>query len=162
MCIRDRALRDTRQKLTASNQELRQEINSRQQIAEKLKQALNSEGSIRRITKRVHDSLDVKEVLQIITQELFNLLNLTSCQIEFENENQEGITIINKGDQVFDAHKSILEQLANSVEINHQLAQKNSLQLNIPNPYNQNPPIPRQSGNQNVELACLVLSLIHI
>ena len=150
------ALRDTRQKLTASNQELRQEINSRQQIAEKLKQALNSEGSIRRITKRVHDSLDVKEVLQIITQELFNLLNLTSCQIEFENENQEGVTIINKGDQVFEAHQSILNQLANSVDISRQLAKKNSLQLNIPSPQNQNSQIIRQSGKQNVELACLV------
>lgn len=155
------ALRKTRQKLSISNQELRQEINSRQQIAEKLKQALNSEASIRRITKRVRDSLDVRQVLQIITQELLILLNLTGCQIEFENENQEGVTIINKGDRVFDSHQSILVQLTDVVDINRELTTKNSLQLTIPKPQQQNRHTHNsqsalQADNQNNQLTCLV------
>lgn len=150
------AVRNTRLKLATSNQELRQEINSRQQISEKLKQALNYEASIRRITKRVHDSLDVEEVLQIITHELFQLLKLTSCQIEFENENQEGVAIINKGDQVFNSHQSILEQLTNFDGINQELTRKNSLQLTIPNPQKQNFQLERQSTLNKAELVCLV------
>ncbi len=161
------ALRNTRQELFTSNQELRQEINSRQQIAEQLEQALNSEASIRRITKRVRDSLDVKQVLQIITKELFNLLNLTSCQIEFDNhENQERLTIITQGDQLFNAHQSILNQIDNSVDIHQQLTNNNSLQLTIANLQivnlqidNSQIQVQADSHNKNNQLACLVFPI---
>lgn len=161
------ALRNTRQELFTSNQELRQEINSRQQIAEQLEQALNSEASIRRITKRVRDSLDVKQVLQIITKELFNLLNLTSCQIEFDNhENQEKLTIITQGDQLFNAHQSILNQIDNSVDIHQQLTNNNSLQLTIANLQivnlqidNSQIQVQADSHNKNNQLACLVFPI---
>jgi signal transduction histidine kinase/DNA-binding response OmpR family regulator len=123
------ALRHTRQNLLTRNQELQREIKSRQQIEIKLKQALNSEASIRLITERIRDSLDEKQVLQTITQELVTVLNLHGCQIEFYNSDRTSSIIVNEQGKTFNSTESLIKQVADYFQIYRQLLANISLQF---------------------------------
>lgn len=123
------ALRHVRQNLLERNQELQKEIKSRQQIEIKLQQALNAEASIRLITERIRDSLDEKQVLQTITQELVDILKLHGCQIEFYQSDREHSIIVNEQGKTFSSADSFIKQVADSSQIYRQLIAKISLQF---------------------------------
>jgi signal transduction histidine kinase/DNA-binding response OmpR family regulator len=141
------ALRHTRQNLLTRNQELQREIKSRQQIEIKLKQALNSEASIRLITERIRDSLDETQVLQTITQQLVSVLNLHGCQIEFYHSDRTNSTIVNEQGKTFNTTESLIKQVADYFQIYRQLIAKISLQFTTH--------IPQLKSLDN-QLTCLV------
>ena len=150
------ALRNMRQHLLDRNQELQTEISRRRQIDIELQQALNSKATIERITERIRDSLDEKQVLTIVTQELVQMLGLDRCQIEFYDRNNRDTTTsysevrnlstINEGGEIR-AVDSFIEQFANSKYLHRQLAQKISLQFVTPIAY---------KALANKPLTCLV------
>ena len=58
-----------------------------------LKQSLDFEALLRRITDKLRDSLNESQILQTATQELAELLELRSCQIELYDSKQKTATI---------------------------------------------------------------------
>lgn len=123
------ALRHVRQNLLERNQELQKEIKSRQQIEIKLQQALNAEASIRLITEKIRDSLDEKQVLQTINQELVDILKLHGCQIEFYRSDRDSSIVVNEQGKTFSSADSFIKQVADSSQIYRQLIAKISLQF---------------------------------
>ena len=58
-----------------------------------LQQSLDFEALLRRITDKVRDSLDEKQILQTAVKELAIVLNVMSCDATFYNLEQETITV---------------------------------------------------------------------
>ncbi len=58
-----------------------------------LEQALNFEAVLRRITQKVRDSLDESQILQAVTQELAQVLQIHCCKVELYNPLQTIATI---------------------------------------------------------------------
>ena len=131
------ALKVAQRNLTSQNQELEKEVEQRQQVEQKLKQALDSEASIRKITARIRDSLDATQVLQAVTQELSDVLNLKRCQIEFYDsdstvfpaiDSETNLVVTAQGNISYSTTR-IVQEMGNFPQIYRQLAQLNSLQL---------------------------------
>ncbi|NJM70468.1 MAG: GAF domain-containing protein [Scytonema sp. RU_4_4] len=54
-----------------------------QQRTTQLQQALKFEALVRRITEKIRDSLDERQILQTVTRELAQALNIDRCKIDF-------------------------------------------------------------------------------
>jgi GAF domain-containing protein/anti-sigma regulatory factor (Ser/Thr protein kinase) len=94
-----------------------------------LKQALQFEALIRRIIEKTRDSLDEKQILQTVTQELGNYLNIERCKIELYNAQQTTGTIRYEYSKLGLNSQGITRQVVDFPEIYHQLLQKQSLQF---------------------------------
>ncbi len=138
------ALKTANQNLAQRNQELETEIQQRQRVEQKLNQAFIAESSIQRITTRVRDSLDEKQVLQTVAKELVTSLNLKDCQIEFYDpdrsvlppEESEASIIFTPEGAILASARGIIKQVADYSQIYLQLVKLNSLQLvtKVPKP----------------------------
>ena len=58
-----------------------------------LQKTLDFEALVRRITEKVRDSLEEEQILQIATEELVQILELSACQIEFYDSEKINTTI---------------------------------------------------------------------
>ncbi len=108
-------LRKMRQTLAIKNQELQQR--------------LNFEALVRRITDKLRDSLEEQKILETATQELAEVLDLASCQIELYDSEKITATIAYEHSTTLPPSKGISRHVRDFPELYQQLLQKIPLQL---------------------------------
>ena len=107
-------------------QQMRQDLDrqNRQQ-----KQALEFEALLHRVTDKLRDSLDEKQILTTATRQLAVVLNLGSCQIELYDAEQITATIQYEHTLSLPTSKGISRKIEDYPELYQQLLQKNPIQL---------------------------------
>ncbi|MEH2027820.1 sensor histidine kinase [Nostoc sp.] len=104
------------------------ELQKQKQINQ-LQQVRNFEALVRRMTEQIRDSLDQTQVLQTLTQELAQLLNLDRCQIELYSTCQTLVTIIYEYSINLPKCQGLTKQIAEHLEVYQPLLQKQPLQF---------------------------------
>ncbi|MDJ0795447.1 MAG: GAF domain-containing sensor histidine kinase [Calothrix sp. MO_167.B12] len=95
----------------------------------KLQRAFQFEALIRRVTERVRDSLDETQILQTVTQELGEALNIESCKIELYDEERIVATIVYEYATKEPIYQREIRLIADYPKLYQQLFQKQSLQF---------------------------------
>ena len=113
-----------------------------------LKQALDFEALVKRITDKVRDSLDETYCLRVATEELATVLNLSGCQIELYDPQQQTATIVHEYSLTLPQCQGETRQINDFPELYQQLLQKSPLQLVEP------VPMFNPQGIQVTRLAC--------
>ena len=111
--------------------------NMRQALAmqnKELQQALDFEALVRRVTDKIRDSLDEKQILETATQELAILLDLSTCQIELYDSEQTTATIAYEYSITLPSSQGTSRNIKDFPELYQQLLQKFPLQLVEPIP----------------------------
>ncbi len=99
-----------------------------------LRQALDFEALVRHLTDKLRDSLEEKQILETVTQELAEVLDLSSCQIEFYDSEQMKATIAYEHSITLPQSQGVSRNIKEFPELYQQLLQKNPLQLVEPIP----------------------------
>ena len=94
-----------------------------------LQQALNFEALVRRITDKLRDSLEEKQILETATQELAEILDLSSCQIELYDSKQVMATIAYEHTITLTQSQGVSRKIEDFPELYQQLLQKIPIQL---------------------------------
>ncbi|MEO0687824.1 MAG: GAF domain-containing protein, partial [Cyanobacteria bacterium J06649_11] len=94
----------------------------------KLEKAVQFEALITRVTKSVRDSLDENQILQKVTQELGEVLDIERCKIELYENFHTAATIIFEYTKTQPVCQGITKQIADFPEY-QQLLQKQSIQF---------------------------------
>ncbi|MEH1840267.1 MAG: GAF domain-containing protein [Nostoc sp.] len=123
--------------IAAEQAELRQQIKDLQAKLElhkhkhknQLQQVRNFEALVRRMTEQIRDSLDESQVLQTVTQELAELLNLDRCQIELYSACQTLVTITYEYSINLPRCQGLTKKIADRLEVYQPLLQKQPLQF---------------------------------
>ena len=108
-------LRKMRQALDKQNQEQ--------------KQALEFEALLRRVTDKLRDSLDEKQILATVTKQLGEVLDLGSCQIELYDAEQITATIEYEHSLSLPTSQGASRTITDYPELYQQLLQKQPIQL---------------------------------
>ncbi|WP_375468539.1 GAF domain-containing protein [uncultured Nostoc sp.] len=108
--------------------ETKLELQKQKQINQ-LQQVRNFEALVRRMTEQIRDSLDQPQVLQTVTQELAELLNLARCQIELYSTCQTLVTITYEYTTNLPQSQGLTRQIADRLEVYQPLLQKQPLQF---------------------------------
>lgn len=106
--------------------QMRQDLDLRNQEQQ---QALEFEALLRRVTDKLRDSLDEKQILATATQQLAEVLNLESCQIELYDLEQVTATIQYEYCLGLPSSRGISRKIEDYPELYEQLLQKNPIQL---------------------------------
>ncbi|MFN6460575.1 MAG: GAF domain-containing protein [Nostoc sp. DedVER02] len=106
----------------------------KQKHKNQLQQVRNFEALVRRMTEQIRDSLDETQVLQTVTQELAELLNLERCQIELYSPCQTLVTIAYEYSINLPQCQGLTRQIADRLEVYQPLLQKQPLQFLEINP----------------------------
>ncbi|MBD2727651.1 GAF domain-containing protein [Nostoc sp. FACHB-892] len=101
----------------------------KQKHKNQLQQVRKFEALVRRITEQIRDSFDESQVLQTLTQELAELLNLDRCQIELYSACQTKVTITYEYSKNLPQCKGLTRQIADRLEVYESLLQKQPLQF---------------------------------
>jgi PAS domain S-box-containing protein len=101
----------------------------KQKHKNQLQQVRNFEALVRRMTEQIRDSLDETQVLQTLTQELAELLNLERCQIELYSPCQTLVTITYEYSINLPRCQGLTRQIADRLEVYQPLLQKQPLQF---------------------------------
>jgi hypothetical protein len=101
----------------------------KQKHKNQLQQVRKFEALVRRITEQIRDSLDESQVLQTLTEELAELLNLDRCQIELYSTCQTLVTITYEYSTNLPQCKGLTRQIADRLEVYQPLLQKQPLQF---------------------------------
>ena len=96
---------------------------------QELEQALDFEALVRRITDKLRDSLDESQILQTATEELTQVLELSSCQIEFYDWEQNTTTIAYENSYILPLSQGSSKSIEDFPELYQQLLQKIPVQL---------------------------------
>lgn len=123
--------------IAARQAELRQQIKDlkaklelqKQKHKNQLQQVRNFEALVRRMTEQIRDSLDESQVLQTLTQELAELLNLDRCQIELYSTCQTLVTITYEYSINLPRCQGLTKKIADRLEVYQPLLQKQPLQF---------------------------------
>ncbi|OYE02472.1 sensor histidine kinase [Nostoc sp. 'Peltigera membranacea cyanobiont' 232] len=123
--------------IAAGQAELRQQLkdikdkleSQKQKHKSQLQQVRNFEALVRRMTEQIRDSLDETLVLQTVTQELAELLNLECCQIELYSPCQTLVTIAYEYSINLSQCQGSTRQIADCLEVYQPLLQKQPLQF---------------------------------
>ncbi|MCC5663741.1 GAF domain-containing protein [Nostoc sp. CHAB 5784] len=123
--------------IAARHAELRQQFKDlkaklelqKQKHKNQLQQVRNFEALVRRMTEQIRDSLDETQVLQTLTQELAELLNLDRCQIELYSTCQTLVTITYEYSINLPRCQGLTKQIADRLEVYQPLLQKQPLQF---------------------------------
>lgn len=128
--------------LTVKNpNELQHKHQNREQVKSQLQektcplqQALSFEGSVRRITEKIRDSLDETHILQTATEELARVLQIESCHIELYDQYHTTAIVAYECSNIVSKSQRISIRIADFPEVYQQLLQKKPLQFveNIP------------------------------
>ncbi|MDY6902313.1 MAG: GAF domain-containing sensor histidine kinase [Cyanobacteriota bacterium] len=94
----------------------------------KLEKAVQFEALITRVTKSVRDSLDETQILQKVTQELGEVLDIERCKIELYDNSHQVATIVFEYTKTQPVCQGVTKQIAEFPEY-QQLLQKQSLQF---------------------------------
>ncbi|MEH2397690.1 GAF domain-containing protein [Nostoc sp.] len=108
--------------------ETKLELQKQKQINQ-LQQVRNFEALVRRMTEQIRDSLDQPQVLQTVTQELAELLNLARCQIELYSTCQTLVTITYEYTTKLPQSQGLTRQIADRLEVYQPLLEKQPLQF---------------------------------
>ena len=108
--------------------EIKLELQKQKHINQ-LQQVQNFEALVRRMTEQIRDSLDQPQVLQTVTQELAELLNLARCQIELYSTCQTLVTITYEYTTNLPQSQGLTRQIADRLEVYQPLLQKQPLQF---------------------------------
>ena len=114
------------QQVQSLNTYLERKVKSR---TVKLEKAVQFEALIRRVTEKIRDSLDETQILQKVTQELGEILDIERCKIELYDNSQKLATIVYEYTATQPIHREITKQVADYPELYEQLLQKQSLQF---------------------------------
>ncbi|MEH2446603.1 MAG: GAF domain-containing protein [Nostoc sp.] len=101
----------------------------KQKYINQLQQVRNFEALLRRMTEQIRDCLDQPQVLQTVTQELSELLNLGRCQIELYSSCKTLVTITYEHTINLPQSKGLTRQIADRLEVYQPLLQKQPLQF---------------------------------
>ncbi|MEH2466427.1 sensor histidine kinase [Nostoc sp.] len=101
----------------------------KQKHINQLQQVRNFEALVRRMTEQIRDCLDQPQVLQTVTQELAELLNLARCQIELYSNCQTLVTITYEYTTKLPQSQGLTRQIADRLEVYQPLLQKQPLQF---------------------------------
>ncbi|MEH2317415.1 sensor histidine kinase [Nostoc sp.] len=101
----------------------------KQKHINQLQQVRNFQALVRRMTEQIRDSLDETQVLQTVTQELVQLLNLDRCQIELYSTCQTLVTITYEYSTNLPQCQGLTRQIADHLEVYQPLLQKQPLQF---------------------------------
>lgn len=101
---------------------------------QELKQKLDFEALLRRITDKLRDSLNESQILQTATQELAEVLELGSCQIELYDLKQETATIAYEKTTTLPESQGTTRNIQDFPQIYSQLLEKTPVQLVENNP----------------------------
>ena len=101
---------------------------------QKLQQAWDFETVVRHATEKIRDSLDESQILVTATQELAEVLELSSCQIELYNSKQTTATVAYEHTLTLPQSQGISRNITDFPELYEQLLQKSSLQFVEPIP----------------------------
>ena len=96
---------------------------------QELQQRLDFEALVRRITDKLRDSLDESQILQTATQELAEVLALSSCQIELYDSQELEATIAYEHTTTLPKCQGASRKIKDFPELYQQLLQKIPLQL---------------------------------
>ncbi len=114
------------QRVQSLNTYLERKVKSR---TARLEKAVQFEALIRRVTEKIRDSLDETHILQKVTQELGQILDIERCKIELYDNSQTLATIVYEYKATQPIHRGITKQVADYPELYEQLLQKQSLQF---------------------------------
>ena len=92
-------------------------------------QALKFEALLRRVTDKLRDSLDEKQIFATATKELAEVLNLGSCQIELYDSQQLTATIEYEHSLSLPAAQKISRKVEDYPELYQQLLKRQPIQL---------------------------------
>ncbi|MEM7725646.1 MAG: GAF domain-containing protein [Cyanobacteria bacterium P01_A01_bin.45] len=95
----------------------------------KLQRALQFEAVIRRVTERVRDSLDETQILQKVTQELTEVLNIERCKIGLYDSHQKVENIAYEYTITEPVCQGKTRQISDFPELYQQLLKNHSLQF---------------------------------
>ena len=95
----------------------------------KQQQALEFEALLRRVTEKLRDSLDEKQILATATKQLGEVLDLGSCQIELYDAEQITATIEYEHSLSLPLSQGISRKIEDYPELYQQLLQKQPIQL---------------------------------
>ena len=123
--------------IAAGQAELHQQIRDleaklelqKQKHINQLQQVQNFEALVRRMTEQIRDCLDQPQVLETVTQQLAELLNLGRCQIELYSTCQTLVTITYEHTINLPQSKGLTRQIADRLEVYQPLLQKQPLQF---------------------------------
>jgi PAS domain S-box-containing protein len=101
----------------------------KQKHINQLQQVRNFEALVRRMTEQIRDSVDESQVLQTVTQELVQLLNLDGCQIELYSTCQTLVKITYEYTTKLPHSLGLTRQITDCPEIYQPLLQKQPLQF---------------------------------
>jgi GAF domain-containing protein/anti-sigma regulatory factor (Ser/Thr protein kinase) len=94
-----------------------------------LQNSVRFETLTRKITEKVRDSLDETQILQTVTQEIGEILNVDRCKIELYNSDRTIVTIVYEYSIESPNCQGIVKEVADFPELYQQLLQKHSLQF---------------------------------
>ncbi len=114
------------QQVQSLNSYLERKVKSR---TARLEKAVKFEALIRRVTEKIRDSLDETQILQKVTQELGEILDIERCKIELYDNSQTLATIVYEYTATQPICREITKQVADYPELYEQLLQKQSLQF---------------------------------
>ena len=117
---------------------------------------LEFEALLRRVTDKLRDSLDEKQILETATQQLAKVLNLSSCQIELYDSQQISATIQYEHSLTLPSSQGISRRIEDYPELYQQLLQKEPTQLG------EKVPLFSPQGIQVTRLACPIFDEVGI
>jgi hypothetical protein len=100
----------------------------KQKYKAQLQQVRNFDALVRRMTEQIRDNLDKSQVLQTLTQELAQILNLDRCQIELYDTCHTLVTVAYEYTNTLPQCQGSTRQIADSPEVYQPLLQNQPLQ----------------------------------
>lgn len=100
-----------------------------QKQTKKLQRSLRFEALLRRMSEKVRDSLDEKQILQTVTQEIGELFKIEQCKIELYNKYQTAAIVAYEYTISQSVCQGTTRKIADFPELYRQLLQKQSLQF---------------------------------
>ena len=114
------------QQVQSLNTYLERKVNNR---TAELEKTVQFEALKRRITERIRDSLDETQILQKVTQELGEVLNIQRCKIELYDTHKRLANIVYEYAKTEPICQGTTRKIADFPELYRQLLQKQSLQF---------------------------------
>ena len=137
------------QKIQHLNVRLEEQVEDRtsqlQETLEQLKQTLNAEALIRSITEAMRDSLDERQILQAVTRNLAQRLDLECCQMELYNSDRTIARIAYEYPAPLPSKQEIVHRVADFSELYERLLSKQPLHFieRVPTFSSQQQPVTR-------------------
>lgn len=100
----------------------------KQRTAE-LQNSFKFETLTRKVTEKMRDTLDEQQILQTVTREIGQILNIERCKIELYNSDRTTAKVAYEYSIELPNCQGITRQVADFAELYHQLLQKKSLQF---------------------------------